>query len=316
MLALELRARAEPDREKELIAQALKSYGQADDQTAAALGAWLFTRGHFDVILKMLPLERADRSRDLLVERIDAMAALGQLKDLKEMLLTEHPVLPQTYQHMYLAVVDMRSDEVAATSDEWQRALETAGTTDTLLALAEYAQKNDQLEIVDQALDRAIIKQPGLRSAYAWRLRVLENIGPTATAHHVAEEIVRLWSNDIETRIHEIYLRLLINNSPSEAASAESDLKSLAARIPPNGVLRSAIALAKLRQGQATAALEELGASSSATPPGNVSWPVYVAALSATGWKEKAREQSEKLATTRLLPEERALIAPFVSQSQ
>jgi hypothetical protein len=314
MLALEMRARAAPENETRLIKHALQSYGEADDQTAAALGAWLYTRGHFDAILELLPLDRAALNRDLLVERIDALAALGRFSELKEMLsVTEYPVLPSTYQHMYLAVVRDKLGEGLAATNEWQTAFELATTTDGLLALAEYAQKNGRPEIVDRALATAIIKQPGLRSAYVWRLRILENIGPTESAHDLANDMIALWPEDIETRMHEIYLRLLMNSSATEAEKADRQAESLAALIPTDGVARSTIALAKLRQGKASAALEALGVTGNQAPSSNISWPVYVAALSATGWKDKAREQAQKLATAPLLPEERALIAPILA---
>jgi tetratricopeptide (TPR) repeat protein len=310
MLALEMRARAEPGREAELITHAIESYGQGDDQTVAALGAWLYTRGHFESMLQILPLERAVLSRELLVERIDALAALRQFKELKQMLLvTEYSVLPQTYQHMYLAVVRAQLGEAAATVNEWQRALEIAGTADVLLALAEYAQRNGPPEIVVEALARAIIRQPGLRSAYVWRLHLLENIGPTGKAHEVAVEMVGLWPDDIATRMHEIYLRLLLTSSVAEAESAEQEAERLRAILPSEGVARSTIALARLKQGRAAAAREALSDTIDQPPPSNVSWPVYVAVLEATGWKDKAREEAQKLSAVRMLPEERTLIA-------
>jgi hypothetical protein len=43
---------------------------------------------------------------------------------------------------------------------------------------------------------------------------------------------------------------------------------------------------------------------------------VHAAALAANGWKDKAREEAQKVATTKLLPEERALVAPLLSESQ
>ena len=48
-------------------------------------------------------------------------------------------------------------------------------------------------------------------------------------------------------------------------------------------------------------------------PVSEISWPVYAAALNANGWKEKAQTEAQKLTASRLLPEERALIAPFVN---
>jgi tetratricopeptide (TPR) repeat protein len=317
MLALEMRARAEPGREDALITHAIESYGQGDEQTVAALGAWLYTRGHFEAMLQILPLEQASLSRELLVERIDALAALRRFDELKQMLLvTEYSVLPQAYQHMYLAVVRARLGETAATDNEWQRALEAAGTADTLLALAEYAQKNGPLEIVDEALARAIIRQPGLRSAYVWHLRLLENIGPTKKAHDVAVEIINLWPNDIATRMHEIYLRLLLTSSPDDARTAEQEAEIARVALPAEGMARSTIALARLKQGQAAAAREALSDRADQPPASNVSWPVYVAVLEATGWKDQAREEAQKLSAVKMLPEERALITPLLSDQR
>ncbi len=315
MLAMEMRARADPGREGALIEQALKTYGESDDQTATALGAWLYTRGHFQAILKLLPPERAILNRDLLLERIDAQAALGRFVELKNTLsVSEYPVLPSTYQHMYLAVVRGRLGEGLAAANEWHMAFDFATTTEVLLALADYAQKNERPEIVDQALAKAIIKQPGLRSANVWRLRVLETIGPTANAHDLANDIIALWPEDIETRLHEIYLRLLLDTSVENAQIAEREAIAISAKTRAEGLARSTIGLAKLRQGHPAAALDALGGSNLETPGPNVSWPVYAAALAANGWKEKARYQAEKLAAVKLLPEERALIAPLFAE--
>ena len=83
MLALELHARAEPARTDELIAKAIRSYGDGDDVTLVALGSWLYSHGRFESMLGVLPLERAVRRRELLMERIDAMAALGRLAEVR-----------------------------------------------------------------------------------------------------------------------------------------------------------------------------------------------------------------------------------------
>ncbi len=310
MLALEMRARAAPDTEPALIQKALASYGNEDDRTVATLGAWLYARGHFDAVLNLLPIERASRTKELLVERIDALAGLKRFDELKEMLLTEYPVLPQALQHMYLAVVYADLGQTTPSNDEWQRALDTADNVDRLLTLADFAQKNKHPEIVEEALGRATVKQPNLRSAYIRRLRVLEVIGPTEKAHQVAEQIVALWPEDAETRLHEIYLRLLLG---SDAALAENEVGQLLRKVPANGVARSTIALARLKAGHPASALQVIGGADINVLPTNVSWPVYTAALAANGWKDRARDQAKRLATTTLLPEERALIAPLLT---
>jgi tetratricopeptide (TPR) repeat protein len=313
MLALEMRARAEPDTESALIEKAMASYGREDDQTAAALGAWLYARGHFDAVLNLLPIERASRTRELLVERIDALAGLKRFDELKEMLLTEYPVLPQAFQHMYLAVVYADLGMATPSNDEWQRALDAADNVDRLLALADFAQKNKRFEIVDEALGRATVKQPGLRSAFVRRLRVLELIGPTAKAHDLTLDMLSLWPNDPETHMHEIYLRLLLGNA--NAALAEQEAERLSRKLPSSALSKSTVALARLKAGHPASALEALGGADINIPPANVSWPVYAATLAANGWREKARVEAEKLVTTPMLPEERTLIAPLLGET-
>ncbi len=310
-LALEMRARAEPEAERKLIEQALHSYGGGDDQTIAALGAWLSSRGHFEEVLGLLPIERASQTRELLLERIDSLAGAKRFRELKEMLLTEYPVLPQSFQHMYLAVVYADLHEMTSSNDEWQRALDAADNVDRLLALADFAQKNNRPEIVSEALARAILRQPGLRSAYVRRLRVLEIVGPAAEAHRLTREMIHLWPNDLETQLHEIYLRLLLGDV--DAALIEKEAEETARKLPPSGLSRSTVALARLNAHHPAGALQVLGDANIDVPPRNVSLTVYAAALAANGWKDKAQEQAERLATIRMLPEERALIAPLLN---
>ena len=49
-------------------------------------------------------------------------------------------------------------------------------------------------------------------------------------------------------------------------------------------------------------------------PSSAISYAVYAAALNANGWKDRARQEAGKLATVKLLPEERALIAPLLER--
>ena len=315
MLALELRARAEPARTDELFAGAIRSYGDGDDETLVALGSWLYSHGRFESILRILPLERAVQRRELLMERIDAMAALGQLAEVKELLLREYPVLDPAFQHMYLAVVSVRLGETTAAANEWYRALDTARSPRTLIGLADYAEKNGVLGIADAAYARLITKQPALKSAYLSRLQLTETRGQTAKARAIAAEIVKIWPEDIDTHIHEIYLRLLLAGSEVEAEAAEEQAEAFVSQNPWDGSARTTLALARLRQGKAAAALNALTEFTPEVPSSAISEAVYAAALAANGWQDKARAEAQKLATVKLLPEERALIAPLLGDN-
>ena len=313
MLALELRARSQPLNEDKLVRSGIKLYADGDDETLITLGSWLFSRRRYEAMLDVLPLERSLQRRELLMERIDALAALGRLLEVKELLLTEHPVLEPTFAHMYLAVVRSKLGEETAGRNEWFRALEIAGSARALIGLAAYAERMGSLEIADAAYERLIQKQPGLKAAYLSRFHLAETRGETAQAHDLALEIVRLWPEDTPTRVREIYLRLLLRPDVREAKVTEQEAALLLARNPWDGSARSAVALAQLQQGKTAAALTTLTEFTPGVPSSAVSASVYAAALAASGWEDRAREQAKNLATENVLPEERALIAPFVN---
>ncbi len=312
-LALELRARAQPTREEHFVRVGIQSYGDGDDETLIALASWLYSRRRFEAMLEILPLERSLRRRELLMERIDALAALNQLPEVKELLLGEHPVLEPAFAHMYLAIVRSKLGEVTAGSNEWYRALELAHSPRALIGLADYAEKMGALEIADAAYSRLIQKQPGLKFAYLSRFQLAQVRGRTAEARDFATQIVRRWPEDDPTRVREIYLRLLLTLDEQEAKRAEEETVPLLLRNPWDGGARSALALARLKQGKNEAALTTLTEFMPGVPSSAVSASVYAAALKANGWSDQALEQAQKLATQKILPEERALIASILN---
>lgn len=312
MLALELRSRAEPDHEKAFVSKAVEAYGKGDDETLIALGSWLYSHGEFEALLGVLPLERAVQRRELLMEHIDALAALNRLSDARDILLTEHAVLDQAFQHMYLAVVRRKLGDSSAAANEWIRALESTETPRSLIGLADFAEKMRVFHIADAAYGRLIKKQPELKSSYLSRFQLAQSLGQTAKAREHALEIMRLWPEDDATHMREIYLRVLLDPSRETARAAEEEAALFVARNPWDGGARSAVALARLRQGKAAAALSTLTEFMPGAPSSAVSASVYAAAASANGWTEIGREEARKLATENILPEERALIAPLL----
>ena len=310
LLALSIRAQADPARSETLIADAVRMFGQGDDETLTILSAWLYTRGQFEAVLKILPPERATRTRELFIQRIDALGALHRYEELEQTVQAEQSVLDQTIQHMFLAVAKAKLGEAVASDNEWKRALAEADNLQKLLMLADYAEKNGAFEIADTACARVIEKQTGFRPAYTARLRLNEALERTDKAHAIALEIVRIWPEDMAMHVHEIYLRLLLDPSAATAKLAEEEAEKIAAKIPWDKPSQTALALARLRQGRMAAALE----AAPQPGPGVPASPVLAAAWAANGWKNKAKEEMQKLATKKLLPEERKLIAPLLEQ--
>jgi tetratricopeptide (TPR) repeat protein len=312
MLAMELRARVEPGKADQLVENAVQKFSKGDDESLTMLASWLYNRGQYETILKVVPPERAARSRGLFIQRVDALASLKRFSELKDMLLEEHSVVDPSIQHMFLAVVSAKLGEPVVSGNEWDRALESADSLQKLLSLASYAEENGALETADAAYGRAIAKQSNLRLAYTARLRLAEALGETGKAHVIAKEIVRLWPDDTATRVHEIYLRLLLDPSGAQAKTAEEEVAKIAAKNPWDRASQTTLALARLRQGRMAAALE----AAPQPGPGVPASPALAVAWAANGWKDKAHEEIKKLATVKLLPEERALIAPLLADQK
>src|SRR5262249_3093140 len=112
----------------------------------------------------------------------------------------------------------------------------------------------------------------------------------------------------------EVYLRLLLGGSPGEIAAAQHEIDQLKSNASLGWNGRGTLALLYLRDGRPAAALSTLEqAAPSASPPPNIR-AMRANALAANGWKDKARAEAEKLITVKLLPEERALIAPLLAE--
>jgi len=313
LLALQLRVQHDPPLLYEFARQAVERFGSGDDETLAALAAWLNGVGRPQKTLDLLPLDRAVKRQDLFLQHINALAALERWNDIKEVLSSERFPLEPVFQHMYLAAARTRLGETTAATNEWQRALEAGNTSEKLLALANYAEQNHADDIADAAYSAAIKLAPKNRPAYAARLRLALASGRTAEAQTVAAEIVQLWPDDAAARNQDAYLRLLLGATDGAAEAAERQAQVLVAQEPSNWAARATLGLARLRLGRkedALNAFRDVRATGS-EPPGALA--VRAAILAVNGHEEGARGDARNLGAEHLLPEERALIAPLLA---
>ena len=325
LLALEVRARQDPVLTDQYVADAVARFGNAArlaqlyegsaqlaDDTLAALAAWLNKIGRPAKTLEVLPQARASQRQDLFLHYLNALAALQRWSDVKDLLTRERFPIEPVLQHMYLAAAQTHLGSATAATNEWQRALEAANTPEKLLALAGYAEQNHANDVADRAYSEAIRLGPKNRGAYAGRLRVELTSDQTAEAQTIAEEIVKLWPDDAAARNQNDYLRLLLGASGNAAEAAERQAQILVAQEPLNWSARATLGLARLRLGRnadALAVFRTVRATGS-EPPGALA--VRAAILAVNGYEEGARGDAHNLGAQRLLPEERALIAPLL----
>jgi tetratricopeptide (TPR) repeat protein len=324
LLALEVRARQDPALTDQYVADAVERFGNASrltqtyqggadlaDETLLALTTWLNKVGRPAKVLEVLPEPSAIQRQDIFLQYANALVALQRWTDLKSLFLSEHSVVDPMVQHMYLAVAQARLGSETAATNEWQRALQVADTSEKLMTLATNATQNSMPDIADAAYSEAIKIDPTNRGAYAGRLRLALAAGKTAQAQTIAAEIARLWPDDAAARNENAYLRLLLGASGDAAEAAERDAQLLIAKEPQNWQARATLGLACLRLGRKLEALDAYRGikASGAEPPGALA--VRAAILAANGHDDGARNDALLLSVKPLLPEERALIAPL-----
>jgi tetratricopeptide (TPR) repeat protein len=312
LLALQLRVQHDPALTDEYVAQAVERFGHGDDETLVALTAWLNNIGRATKALELLPLNRALQRQDLFLQHISALAALERWKDVKDILMSERFPLEPVFEHMYLATARSRLGEATAATNEWQRALEAADSSEKLLALASYAEQNGAYDAASTAYSEAIKLAPQNRAAYDGRLRAALAAGHTGEAQSVAAEIVQRWPDDAAARNQDAYLRLLLGASGETVEEAERQAQILVAQEPWNWSARATLGLARLRLGRkedALAAFRDIRATGS-EPPGTLA--VRAAILAVNGYDKGARNDARNLGAQHLLPEERALITPLL----
>jgi len=314
LLALKVRAGEDRWHAGDLLNRATDRYRGGDDQTLTALNTWLYTEGRYQTILDIMPLERALQRRELFLQYLDALGALGRFETVRDLLKSERFPLEPVLQHMYLATASERLGEATAVANEWQRALEAADNKAKCLALATYAEKAGAADIADSAYAKAISFAPNTRAAYDGRVRLAEAHGQTANAQKILAEILRLWPDDDHERNHEMYLRLLLGASGADAEKAVREGEVLMAREPYNWQARATVALGQLRLGHPAAALQAFSGIKAQEGSSVGPLAVRAVALDANGWKDRAKQDAHTLSAAPLLPEERALIAPLLSQ--
>jgi hypothetical protein len=190
--------------------------------------------------------------------------------------------------------------------------LQLATTPDKLLNLAKYAEQNSANDIADAGYAAAIKIAPTNREGYAGRLRIALGAGHTAQAQTIAAEIAQMWPDDAAARNQNAYLRLLLGASGDAAEAAAREADVLVRKEPQNWQARATLGLACLRLGKkqdALAAIREPRVTG-VEPAGALA--VRAAILAANDIEGGARNDALLVSANRLLPEERALIAPLL----
>jgi hypothetical protein len=317
LLAFDLRVRANPTQREQLIARAIADWKDAAPADLVALAAWLNGKGEYRREIDTIPLEKALQSRDLFLQHLDALGALGRWNEIKKLLGSERFPLDPTVQAMYLARCTSQLGEKTAAGNNWQRAREAAGgDVRKLTTLAQYAEKNGNAEIAEAAYNGAAATSPKLRVAQDGRLRLAQASRNTKKLHAVLADMLALWPNDAAIQNDEAYTRLLLlppangEEHVDEINAIEQLAEELVQENPASLPHRTLLALARLKQHRPFAALEvysNIQIVPNAVSPSALA--VHAAVLAANGRRNDARREIEQAPLDKLLPEEYASTA-------
>jgi len=327
LLALDLRLQSNPAEKENLVTRAIADWGDAEPSQLAVLATWLNGKGEFQRNLSTISSEQAIQSRELFLQHVDALGALGRWDEIKRLLDAERFPLDPVIQRMYLARCNAQLGQDAAAKNNWERALEAAGgDAGKLMTLAEYAEKNGAGQIADLAYSAAALSAPKLRAAQQGRLRAAQAAKDTKRMHTILAGMLQVWPSDTAVQNDEAYTRLLLLPNSGGTGAVPSPETDATAGVPPDQIVaieklaerlvqqnpaslphRTLLALARLRQGRAVAALQaydNISVAPNALTPSALA--VHAAVLGANGHTEAARAEIAKAPVEALLPEEQS----------
>ncbi|MFL5238467.1 MAG: hypothetical protein ACJ8EL_12860 [Rhizomicrobium sp.] len=322
LIALNLRMHENGAEKEACLTRAIADWKDGDTASLGALAAWLNSHGEFQRELDTIPLEKSLEDRDLFLQHLDALGALGRWDEIKRLLEAERFPIDAVIQRMYLARTNAQLGQKAAAENNWQRALEAAGNDlQKLATLASYSEKNGALDVAGAAYETAAAVAPSLRGIQQGRLRVAQASRDTKKIHAVLAEMLTIWPNDTAIQNDEAYTRLLLlRQKPDEAGQTTEPItdneelitiEQLAAKLverePTSLPHRTLLALARLRQHRPVAALDAYAkiqvAPNSLSPS---ALAVHAAVLFANGQRDDALKEIAQVPIERLLPEEQA----------
>jgi tetratricopeptide (TPR) repeat protein len=331
LVAVEVEISQHPDKRDEIEQRTIDRWKNANNENLAALAAWLYRRGEYQRLLDTIPLTRATQTRELFLQHVDALGALGRWDDIRKILESERFPLDPVIQDMYLARCYAQQGQQKGADNNWQRAVEdAAGDVNKLLMLGDYAEKNGAHKVAATAYDAAAEISPKSRAAQLGRLRTIYESRDTNKIHAALVALLKIWPNDTGLQNDEAYTRLLLmqenNQNPitktqgaaddEEQINGDSDLaaiehlaEKLVREEPASLPHRTLLALALLKQNRPFTALSlyrNLTVPSNAVSPSAVA--VHAAVLAAAGETKEAQAEIKRLNPDRLLPEERALL--------
>lgn len=311
LLAVELQLRWHPERYEALVAGTTANYAKPGSTNLLALGRWLNRLGEHQRTVACIPSAAALQSQDLLLVRLDAMAALGRWAEISEVLEDKQTPLEPVLRDLFRARVAKELGQPEAAALLWRRVhLGASDKPAVWLYIAQYAERIGDADEAAKAW-RRLTQDPNLgHTAYEALIQLGEREGNTRALREIMKEMTRAYPDEPEPRNDFAYLNGLLSE---DLHAARDTAKRLVAENPNFLAYRTTLALTlwRLNEADAAAALYDgIELDWGAVLPG---WQaVRVAVLGSTGKTNLARLAATRIPLNSLKPEERVLLRPYL----
>jgi tetratricopeptide (TPR) repeat protein len=309
--ALDLEIRALPEEATAKISVEEAKFVNTSPEELRTFCMWLAGRRDHERVLRLLPVDQASTRKDLFVLRLDAMAALGQWKEVVECLERNAP-LEAALIHLYRARCWRELSETAKSEAAWRLAISSATSDRNLLRyVASYAEKSAEREHAMRAYRVLANHAQTARAGFDGLLRLTPR-NDSVALRELLSSMAKQWPEDSAIVNDLAYLDVLLGDRIAEnGARAEA----LVATAPESLPHRTVLALAKLKEGDPQAALkvyDGLRIDWRVAAPGAAA--VYASVLGQAGHRTAAESVASEVKIEHLRPEERELLSGIVAK--
>lgn len=308
LLALQVEMRLRPNDRSTILDEAIKKYTNTEDNRLV-VARWLNQQKEYQRTIDTVPDSVFFLTQNHFLVRLDAMAALGQWKEIDKILTNPKVPLEAPLRDLYRARCSRELGLKEESEARWNSAIAEAArdpNPNTLWYLADYALRLNERAQAWKIFQRLTQNPVTARRAYENLVRMAEQEADSPRLLNVIQEAAKSYPADPAPRNDIAYLQLLLGRDKETAtATAESLLQS-----QPNMMsFRVTLALARLKEKQPKQAMELFDAVT--FPPRELlpGWQaVYAATLAANNRTTDAKAIAAQIPLTRLKPEERELI--------
>ena len=310
-LAADLLIRAKPENKESVVAGLLKKYRNGSRVEMMGLARWLNGRKEQEKVIELAGPDRPHNDTDWLLIVMDAKCSLGDWKGAGSLL--ESPAaagIQEAVRHLYLARVATVNGDAAIAEEEWRR---VGGAlhfekTETLFYIAGYEEQTGDYEHAARTYREIADRRESAQKGLIGLIRCQPADASAKKLIPLYEELKALQEDNPDVSGDLSYLKLLAQEDIAENASIAEKLYER----QPNMLTRiSAVALARLRQGNAKGAMEVYGDKQIDWKAAAGPWKVVrCAVLRSVGKEADAAAIAETIEFTKLRPEEKALLKP------